>query len=193
MITVRVLLLLLLALPPWWGDRQETGRIARLERIALATNGAVDRATCTNEPEECRPLWSVSERDDLTLLLVALAWHETRLARHIHENRCGRYECGPYFRDGKLYHASRGPWQLERSAFIAEQWDAVQGSDQTSTNAAAWGAVKVLAHGRRRCGTLRGAVSLYATGKRCSWSGADERMRTFRRLQRKAEEVRDAD
>ena len=191
--TLRVLVLLFLSLPPWWQDRQEENRSARIEVMARATEYATDRLTCNGQDEKCRPLWPLDQRDDLAILLATIAWHETRLAKHVHENRCRRWECDPYHAGGELLHSSRGPWQVKRAA-LPEHWDRIQGSDLESTKLGAYAAARLLSYGRRRCGgTLAGAVSMYATGRDCAWEGTAERMRTFRKLKRTARKLRRKD
>ena len=186
--TLRVLTLVLLTLPPWWQDRKEENREDRIEIIAQATEHATDRATCRGQSETCRPLWPPEQRDDLILLLATLAWHETRLARHVHENRCRRWECDPYHSRGQLLHSSRGPWQVKR-ATLPERWEEIRGADLESTKLGAWAAARTLSLARRKCRTLPGAVSMYATGRECSWKGTAERMTTFRKLKRTARQI----
>jgi hypothetical protein len=189
LMTLRVLVLLFLSLPPWHGDRKEPNRSDRIQTIALSTERATVQATCDLGDDECRPIWPDDRGSDLEILLAVVAWHETRLARHVHENRCRRWECGAYVRRGEVYFRSRGVWQIEESPLTSAEWHRIRGADQASTDAAAWAAAKALSHGLRRCGTLRGALSLYATGKRCSWSGADARMVTYKKLQKRAAKI----
>lgn len=184
--SLRLLLALLLSLPPWWQDRAEPGRAARLELVAQAMIYATDRATCTAEPSDCSPLWPPSQRDELLLLLVAMAWHESRFARHVHAGRCGPHECGARRVSGRIVHSARTVWQLERTALIAEEWPELEGLEEQPTMLAAWAASKVLSRSRAHCGTTAGTIAMYATGKRCRWRGAAERVRTVNRLRYQA-------
>jgi hypothetical protein len=184
--TFRVLFLLIVNLPPWHQDIEEPGRIERLVRITSASWDAADRATCAGEPETCVPIWPPAYRDDLLLLKLAVAWEETKLARHVHEGRCRRWECDAQLRNGRIVHLARGPWQIQQSALTRDEWPRILGADQASTDAGAWASAKVLAHGFARCKTMHGAVSVYLTGRTCRHPEARRRMQTFYRLKRKA-------
>lgn len=142
--------------PVYTGDKSEPPdeRLARLTEIAEA----IDAAT----PDK-------HER----ALLIAVAWHESRFAAYVqhdhepcskgHDGRCD---------SGRAYSL----WQ-------------VHGTDRTGgVLAMAELARRQLRYGARKCRgktleeTVRGAVSLFATGSRCSWSGADERVKTWARV-----------
>ena len=183
-----VILALLLWLPAWHEDTAELGRAERLGRVAVSIERAVARATCNGAAPDCVAEWPTTEGRELALLLVALGWHETRFARHVHENRCRSYECDPYSYKGTLYFRARGPWQVQLATrFVSQrQWLAIRGSDQASTDAAAWAATRVLSSSRAMCLTTSGTVSMYATGRHCRWRGAPERALTIQRLRAQA-------
>lgn len=185
-----------LTFSPWYGDVEASqDRHERLRIIAEAIDAATLHATCSEDapdvPElvresaspveesssrSCTPLWHGSARI-LAFLLLAQAHFETRLAAHIHRGKC-RTRLGEC--DGGK---AASLWQLQHGPHLPkERWKRLQGDDLSATTLAAYEAARVLSRGRNHCGSLTGAVSLYATGKTCSWKPAEERVAYSRRL-----------
>lgn len=190
----KTLLAAALRLSPWYGDTEtEEERLARLETIAQAINSAALRAVCASEgaalpplpgdaqsgePEACAPIWRGDARQ-LAFLLLTQAYFETRLARHVHEGKCRvkQGEC-----DGGR---ATSLWQLQAGAHLPKQrWEKLSGADLVSTTHAAYEASRALSRGRNHCGSLSGAISLYATGRTCRWKPAQERVAFLERLAR---------
>ena len=183
------LLALMLTLPAPYGQKEDTQeREARLATVAQAIDRASRRATCADQQADgsCERVWRGS-RFDLAILLLTQAYWESRLAKNVHEGKCKAYECDPYqSRHGVLLHRARTLWQLQRSDPIAEDWDRMVGADAEATTTAAWAATKLFGRAHQRCGSIEGAISLLASGSRCSWSQAAHRMRLFRSLAHRA-------
>ncbi len=141
--------------PVWEGDRSEPAeaRKARLSDMA----DAIDSATKSREERA---------------LLIMKAWHESRFARYVQldEPRCRDGV------DGRCDHGeSLGPWQQKGTA------------RNISLEEQASRALKLLRDHMARCKSrgaepVAGAIALYATGHSCSWSGAGERVATWRRI-----------
>lgn len=170
-----------LTLRAWHGDLETPEeRSDRLTLIAEAISDASAEATCTPPAkDDCVPVWS-GERRELAFLLLAQAHFETHLARHVHEGRCrvtaGECDGG---RAVSLWQLHAGP-QLSR-----ERWQSLIGAGKDPTQRAAFEAAKALGRAKNHCGTTRGAIALYATGKSCTWEGANERAALARRLSEK--------
>lgn len=169
-----------LSLPPYSGDVETPeARRARLGTIVAAIDFASARATCAGEPEGCRRTWPGS-RKELAFLLLTQAWWETRLAEHVHADRCGPHECDR----GR----SKSSWQIQPSSIVKRgEWATIGGIDLESTKAAAWGAARMLSVNRFRCAKGPGdwvlpTISGYARGNTCEWVGAGKRAATFWRL-----------
>lgn len=193
-----------LTLSAWYGDAEAPeAREARLLTIAQAINIATLQAVCATEASEfaevisevaqlqeptsenqekraqadkCLPLWHGSPRR-LAFLLLTQAYFETRLAVHIHEGKCrvriGECDAG---RATSLWQLHAGP-QLSRGL-----WRKLSGTDLIATTGAAFEAARALSRGRNHCRSMEGAVSLYATGKTCSWRPAAQRVDFLTRL-----------
>jgi hypothetical protein len=172
---------------PWHGDVEEPqDRKERLALIAEAISDAVDVATCAKAPlglqpsEEkqppCERLWSGDPRQ-LGFLLLAQAYFETRLARHVHEGNCRAQsgECD----SGRAISL----WQLQFGPHLArEEWQTLGAATLEATRRAAVHAARSLGRGFNYCRSLRGAISLYATGQTCSWRPATKREAFVRHL-----------
>jgi len=180
-----VVLGLLLHLPPWYGDATAETPVQRQDRIgviAQAIDDASLRAVCGEDwagSDLCTPVW-FGERVDLAMLLVTLGWWESRFARYVHAGAPG---AGGALTPWQLEHGEHLPWQ---------RWRALPGLKVVPTTEAAWEASRAISLGMGHCGTVRGAISLYATGQSCSWSGADRRLRTYVHLRSRAEQLRHA-
>lgn len=110
----------------------------------------------------------------LLALVLAKGWHETRYASGAPLECVGPGDCDR----GKAWHYWQTHTPPERrldgqlGLFVAVQ---------DATVALIRGANYCGGEGRAR---LEGAVSLYATGKTCSWSGAKERVDTAYKIRR---------
>ncbi len=184
------LLLLLLGLPQHHLDVESAeARKARLQTIGRAVADAAEQATCdgAHTSTTCTKVWPGSSID-LGVLLITLAWEESRLARNVHEGKCRAYECDP-IRDsktGQLIHRARSLWQIHRVGPVLEEWDELVGCDYVNTRAAAWAATKLLSRGFRACKTIQGAMAQYAGVGSCRWEGVRPRHALFRRLRERA-------
>lgn len=173
-----LILAALVALPPAWEDRAEVDRHVRLGMIA---DGIADAALVESWP---------GAPDELAAALVAIGWHESRYARRIHAGRCGPRECDAVAdaRGRVVWHRARSPWQVQLSGVVPPAlWRAARGITPEATGAGAEAAALALSSARRKCGDRWqpwdvGAVSMYATGRRCRWHRAPERARMIRRI-----------
>ena len=165
------------SLPAWHGDIEAPAdRSARLQRIDLAVTRAVKVATCDGgRIEGCKKEWRYAAAD-LQWLLIAQAFFETRLAVHVHEDRCrvkiGECDSG----------RAKSLWQIQATPLVpVQEWKTLGGADQASTDAAAIAAMRVLSRNYNRCRSIAGAISGYATGHTCNWKPAQVRARWIRR------------
>ena len=180
---MEALLALLLTLTPWYGDKDEApeDRKARLTLVAKAVRKASARATCTDQPKpakgakakKCQRIWH-GDRDRLEATLVMLANQESGYARFVQDGSCNR--------DPKLRKRwcdsgrAASVWQLQSGyRLTVERWRKMIGMTQDAHDRAAWRAAESLSRGVTFCGHLRGAIALYATGRRCVWSRAKKR------------------
>jgi hypothetical protein len=111
------------ALPTFHEDVGEQFVAQKQAQAELIANAISDAAESVQG-------WPGSKRE-LAMLLLTVAWHETRLSLRIHEGRCRPYECD--------HGRARGLWQLHAHASLPhERWLTVAGLDAQSTlNAAA--------------------------------------------------------
>jgi hypothetical protein len=182
------ILALLLSYAPWYQDRQEPAedRRARLGVVAEAIDDATTRATCQGL-DPCTPIWP-GRPVELAAALARTGWFESRYARHIHEGRCGRWECDPFkLPSGRIVHRALSVWQVQPSRLVpTAEWRTIRGADYGATSRAAWAAARVLSASYRRCQApgrpaMLGAVSGYATGYSCRWSKAHGRVALIER------------
>jgi hypothetical protein len=158
------LLTVLSSLPPASDEAEPPEeRTERLGAVAVAVAKAVD-ATPWPGP-----------RGELAALLVAQGYAESGFSRRIQLGQCRPREC-----DGGRAH---GPWQIHRGGIVP--WDSWVAMGQGDVEQGALYAARILASTYRACGSLEGAIGLYATGKTCVWKGAAERAVRTRRLEEK--------
>jgi hypothetical protein len=130
---LELILAALLAFPAYHGDH-ETGE-AREARLAPYAAGIASHARTADE----------------TAALVAIAWHETRLAAYVTDGRCHEGPAGQRCDNGR----ARGPWQLHG-------W-----CKATTPDGEAECAARLLRYARARCGSWSRAFGAYASGGRC--------------------------
>ena len=176
-------LLALNTLPPAYVDKHEVGREARMGTIAGAVTEVAERASCSGAyaGTGCVRIWNGTSQE-LVALLLTKGWWESRVAKHVHEGRCKPDECDAIVFKGVVVQRARSPWQRQRTAYSAPEWNTMVGTSYVATRAAAWAATKVLVEGRRRCGgTSFGTLSWYGR-QRCVWDGALNRNETYKKL-----------
>lgn len=194
---------MLLNLQPYYADNETLEeRTARYTTIAVAIEQAVDRATCKDQPEDCKPIWN-GNPERLAAITMMKGYQESRFALHIQNNQCrkgywsdkqGKWIPGEC--DEKVYRdvhnnvigrkfTSLTNWQLKYSPLIKDEWNAgMFGTSQEETNRAAWAAVKTFAAHKARCKTDLGAISGYAGKSNCRWDQAQKRLAFAKRLER---------
>lgn len=187
-IPILVVLLVLRLTPHSLDHETPLERTARALTYGRAIDAAVTRATCDHYGEpvpDCRPLWH-RPRLELALWLLALAYSETRLARHVHAGKCRPWECG-----GRpaLWVSS---WQIAESPLVPRRLHRqLAGLDLEHTTRAATTAARIFARAWHHCReNPLGAIALYATGNLCEWEGSHERWRLYDTLQTWADDLR---
>lgn len=189
---IQYLTSLLLSLQPSYGDAETWDqRKARMERVAEAIEDAASKATCSdeNETKDCVKIWS-GDKKELAVLLVVQGSHESGFAKHVHEGRCRDYECDAEKNEnGKtVRHRARSPWQLHKTGLVThEEYSKMKSSDSESTKLSAHVAIRYLALGMKQCGTVNGALSIYAGVKGCNWAGSKIRVARLKELLAKSE------
>jgi hypothetical protein len=154
------------------GEQLVAQKRAQAELIASAVAEAAEKSRG----------WPGSQRE-LAVLLVTIAWHETRFSLRIHDGHCRPYECD--------HGRARGLWQLHVHASLPrERWLTVAGLDPVSTLNGATEAATALIRSRHWCARqARGrdwvAPTLLAyAGRGCGGQlpDIDARVRTYRHL-----------
>jgi len=148
-----------LALPQPYGENEPSdARQYRLSELAVAIDDASD-----GEPDRAAALLTIAEA-------------ETLLSRRVHE-------MGPR-KDGRGWAISL--WSLHSTPLVPyREWRTLGGL--AGTQAAAIAADRVLTWARERCGSVHGMFAMYATGKRCSWKGASNRVWQYNRILKQLE------
>lgn len=155
------------------GDHLVEQKRAQAQMIATAIDEAV---------EQVQDRWPDSKRE-LAALMLAVAWHETRLSLRIHDGRCKPLECDR----GR----ARGLWQLHvHRSLPRERWLTVAGLTEAATKSAAREAAIALVRSRRMCAVATrgrdwvGATLTAYAGRGCGGRLPDlqARIRTYRRL-----------
>lgn len=159
------ILLAMLSLTPWSGDKHETPQQRRelYAPVAVAIAGAVR--------------WD----DELVAALIAQGWHETRFARYVLEGRCadGPADARCDWSRSHKRPLARGPWQVHGHCRAA--WRHPEGS-AASLAAEARCAASMLRSGRSRCRSWVGAFAGMRGGWACSSPSAVARELTMRRV-----------
>lgn len=118
-------------------------------------------------------------------LLIMTGYRESRFLDRIQAGECKRYECDSFIApDGTLRFRSRSYWQLQRTASISlEEWQSTTGLNSENISTAAMVSARLFSRGLKACGTLEGAIAVYARGAGCQWVGAKRRADMARRIQ----------
>ena len=156
----------LLGFSPHVEDQETEGE--RKERMSVIRDAVTEAAR--------KVPWRHGEKA-MTALLLEQGFSESRFAWHIHAGLCkvkqGECDSG---KAGSVWQIQHGGW------FPKKKWEKIIGLDLKATTAAATKAAEILAAGDRKCGSIEGSIALYATGKRCRWSGTKKRMQLYRRI-----------
>ena len=125
-------------------------------------------------PSNCKLMWS-GDPKRLAFMLLGQAFLETRLALHVHQGKCRKGECD----SGKAISL----WQLQYGPHLSkEEWSTLAGTDVNATRRAALEASRALSRGYNYCRSIPGAISLYATGRHCTWEPALKRAYFIQKL-----------
>lgn len=132
---------------------------------AVASSSA--EGTCSEDWAEldfCKVVWD-GPAVELVVAEVAVGHFESGFQERIQAGKCRRYECDAKYGPGGefLGHRSKSYWQLQRTSFSAPFWEDMTGSEIMPTFEAARAAARVLGAGRKKCHSVGGAVSWYAT------------------------------
>lgn len=179
-LAARVLSILLAHTAPDAADPDHYGRLAN---VAGGIELASDWATCSGAWRSlpCTRQWP-GPRTQVAAVLYAIGDGETGFRWRYQAGHCRIDECdGRVLFDGVSIPKSAGPFQVQRARAIPPEWHAAFiGTTPTAAVHQCLGAARAISIHRRSCKTIRGALSGYATGKSCDWSGADARERRYR-------------
>ena len=190
-----ILTALLVSLPAWHEDTETLEeRTDRMGTIASAVLLTADQATCSDDyMMSCTPVWP-GDRDELAILLVTLAWYESRLSERIHSGLCRPGECDyeavHHPITGKLVSETfraRTMWQMHYAPRLMSrsEWNSMSGQSLEATATAAWAASKLLGAMARSCKTHHPnscILTIYAGAKTLPYLGAKPRLDTYREL-----------
>jgi hypothetical protein len=196
----KILFAILLTLPQYENDSNietPSQHQDRLETFSNAIAQASHESVCENN-NNAAYCWHGSELE-LSMLLISKAWHETRFSQHIHAGKCNPGECDTVWKTlinpkthaqirYAAYYKARSNWQIHRNyTYVSqEEWHNMPGTSLLSTKTSAIVAARMLGFSFDRCKTISGAISLYATGKSCKWSGARNRVWLYNNLLKRA-------
>jgi hypothetical protein len=84
---------------------------------------------------------------------------------------------------GRIIHRARGIYQIQRTGHVsAVEWVEMVGLSEHSFFVSGYTAARLLSAHERRCKSIAGAISGYATGGRCGWGGTPNRVAMYQRL-----------
>lgn len=153
--------------------------VDRLEVMAEAITVSTHNRLCSEAKEKI--CWKEGH-EKLAFYMTSMAYNESKFLERIHAGKCQTNECDPVFKwwNGQkylAYHKAKTPWQLHKTIYVKDaEWDTMLGTDLESTLIAAYAASRVFTWSRNRCKSDIGGFALYATGKRCRWEGAGQRV-----------------
>jgi hypothetical protein len=168
MALTEAILAVALSLPSHAGKEREEDYAYRLGIISSAIAHAAEATVCTDE--STGPCWP-GDAPELASVLLELGYAESGFARSVHLGGA-RKDVGGWAISLWSLHS----WTLVPYA----EWRTLGGFDGTERSAVA--AARVVSWARQRCRSTYGAISLYATGKSCTWQGARQRARMARRF-----------
>lgn len=154
-VTAEAVLVVLLSLPQYRGDIHADPTVEDRTRLLRPVAEAIAE---------------VSKTRTEAAVLVALAQHETTLARYVLDGACYQGPVGARCDGGK----ARGAWQVH--SWCKPLWAGPENAPGRHL-AGARCAVSLLRKGRAQCGSLAGAFGVYA-GAGCKWRGGPGRART---------------
>lgn len=105
--------------------------------------------------------------------LATIGFYESGFLARIQEGRCRKDECDK----GR----ARTYYQLQKTSYSRDAWDAMVGPEYEAILIATQTAGTVLLAGRKACKSVEGTLAFYATGG-CRWSGARYRAKMVNRL-----------
>ena len=159
------------------------------QAVEEGIGAAVSQATCNDAGPECVPFWPASRAGELVSLLVVLARFESGLNPRIGFGHCRPDECDAVkLPGGRVQHLAYGFWQIHRTGLARpDEWKAMRGRDASAVEAQARIAIRTLAGSVNQCRNsgaprLRAAISGFATGGRCWWTGAIAREKVVWRM-----------
>lgn len=166
----------------------------RLETVAEASVIGAENNICSETNINEKLCWK-GDINRLAFILGLLAGQETSYSERIHKGKCYINECDPVFKFDKngnkylAYHRAHSLWQIHQQYYVPyDEWNSIVGVDLETTTRAATVAGRLFAMATNRCRTEIGGYSLYATGKRCVWSGAYGRLHQVNRFMKKTED-----
>lgn len=188
-----ILFQLLMSLPPSTHTAEAPeAREARMHTVANAVTDASEELASKHR-------WPGSSQE-LALVLLTIAWHESGFDLDVHAGNCKDYQCDPLRRrDGKVVRfKAASMWQIHANALVPPPvWKRLAGIDEESTRFAALTAGRLASGARGMCSYQhRGAdwremtFAAYGTGGVCFKPSAKTRVATFNRFSRKAEAIR---
>jgi hypothetical protein len=182
---------ILLGFQPIYGDNESWDqRVERMTIIAQAIDEASSKSTCSDKYNVpgCTPDWP-ADKKSLALLLVTTGYWESKFAKNVHEGKCKTYECDAYRVNGNVRHRARSLWQIQKTPLVTmQEYSKMNSSSLESTTMSAIVATRHLSLGMKRCNTLVGAMSMYATSSTCGWRGAKIRNSFYEKINEKSEE-----
>jgi hypothetical protein len=184
-----ILFSIIMTLQAYYLDKESgEGRSIRALDIAEAIDESTDALMCVGDYKEegCIPKWT-GPRLPFMVMSLNLAWHESALARHIHEDKCNLKlgECD----SGR----AKGLWQVQKTPLVSrDTWWKMSGSSYVATFTSAWAAGTILARAYNGCRSWEGAVASYATGRGCTWEGSAKRVMQYQRLMARAAKAQKA-
>lgn len=147
---------------------------------ALAIRTSARRAVCYGRAE-CKRIWPRSA-EELAALQITVGWWESRFSKRIAHGDCHPWECdAEKLPNGFVLHKARGVYQqqLVPTVVPAKLWRSMLGDYDKQ----AWSSALGVSWAYSRCKSVSGALTMYATGKRCDrWSHAQRRVRTYKKV-----------
>jgi hypothetical protein len=115
---------------------------------------------------------------------VDIAYFESGLHKRIAAGHCRPNECDAVkLPGGRIWHRARGAYQIQYNGAVSStEWLEMDGVSEYNFFVASYTAARLLGSHEQLCKGISGAISGFATGGRCGWSGARSRFATYKRL-----------